>query len=204
MGWFMPALVFGAGMYIKNKGSAGKFRWLSMTELEAKKLPVIAAVHKSESGEALPAAPPGAKWKPITLLYAAGPFSAPSEVLIHVLDPVPGAPLPEDGIGGALFGLAGDEMDESFGDAGLDGLSDSQLESLAHSLEAEGDGSLGYFVRKKLFARRKRGRRRGHARANAPLVPPPPAAVKVSVPTSRVGPPAWAPAHGFRRKFRPL
>ena len=104
-GWLVPALVLGAGFYIRRKGAAGKYRWLPMTEAQAKRLPVISAVHKSGSGEALPAAPQGARWKPITLLYAAGPFSAPSEIVIHVLEPLPGAPLREGEIGGALFGL---------------------------------------------------------------------------------------------------
>ena len=91
-GWLMPALVFGAGLYIKSRASSGRYRWLAMTEREAKGLPVIAAVGKAESGDALPQAPEGSRWKPITLQYSASPFSAPSEVEIHVLEPVrPGA-----------------------------------------------------------------------------------------------------------------
>jgi hypothetical protein len=100
MGWLMPALVFGAGLYIKSKAAAGKFRWLVMTEKDAKKLPVIAAVHKAESGDALPQAPSGFRWKPITLMYAASPFSAPSEIEVHVLERwLNDAHMPEGGTG---------------------------------------------------------------------------------------------------------
>lgn len=100
MGWLMPALVFGAGLYIKGKAASGKYRWLTMTEKEAKGLPVVAAVAKAESGDALPPAPQGFRWRPITLMYAASPFSAPSEVEIYVLEQwLNEAPRPQGGTG---------------------------------------------------------------------------------------------------------
>lgn len=85
-GWVFPALLFGAGLYIKQKQKAGKFRWIAQPEGAVKAMPVILAVAKSESGEALPEPPQGFRWKEIVLMYAASPLSAPSEARIHVLE----------------------------------------------------------------------------------------------------------------------
>ena len=85
-GWLFPAVLFGAGLYIKQKQKAGKFRWIAQPEDQVKAMPVIFAVAKSESGEALPEPPQGFRWKEIVLTYAASPLSAPSEARIHVLE----------------------------------------------------------------------------------------------------------------------
>lgn len=85
-GWLFPAVLFGAGLWIKQKQKAGKFRWIAQGEDAVKAMPVILAVAKAESGEALPEPPQGFRWKEITLIYSVSPLSPPSEARIHVLE----------------------------------------------------------------------------------------------------------------------
>lgn len=84
--WFTPALMFGVSYYVRNKIKSAKVRWLNMPEAEAKKLPTIAAIAKSEGGEALPEPPEGYRWKPITLIYSASPFAPQSTFEVNVLE----------------------------------------------------------------------------------------------------------------------
>lgn len=85
--WFMPGVMLATGMYVRHKVKSAKVRWLNMSEEDAKKLPTIAAIAKSDGGDVLPEAPEGFRWKEIQLIYSASPFAPQSTFKVNVLAP---------------------------------------------------------------------------------------------------------------------
>ncbi len=83
--WIMPAVLGGLMMYGKAKASAA-FRWIMSTEDAVLGMPVALLLTKVNTGEALPAAPEGFRWKPVDINYAASPFAAPSTISVNVLE----------------------------------------------------------------------------------------------------------------------
>lgn len=99
--WVMPAVIGGLMMYGKSKASAA-FRWIMSTEDAVMSMPVALLLTKVSTGEALPAAPQGFRWKPVDVNYAASPFAAPQKLTINVLEQwLNGVPKPQ-GVSGFL------------------------------------------------------------------------------------------------------
>lgn len=88
--WWTPAIVGGLMLYAKSKASAA-FRWILSDEASVKSMPVALLLTKISSGEVLPAAPQGFRWKAVELNFASSPFSSPQTLVIDVLDPFMGA-----------------------------------------------------------------------------------------------------------------
>jgi len=90
--WLMPAVTGAAMLVTRYKAAAGKVRWLEMTEDDAKKLPPALLIYRLESGDALPPAPAHMAWKSISMLVAVSPFAAPTDMELHVWEPMFAAP----------------------------------------------------------------------------------------------------------------
>lgn len=86
--WVMPALTLGAALWTKYKRTAGKFRWVRMTEKKLRQLPPgLVLARELETGDSLPDAPEGYSWKAVTMLLSTTPLTPPQEVVIHALEP---------------------------------------------------------------------------------------------------------------------
>lgn len=104
-GWIMPVVIGGLMMYAKSKASAA-FRWILSDEASVKSMPVALLLTKVTTGEALPAAPQGFRWKQIEVSFASSPFAAPQTLVINVLEQwLNGASKPE-GVSGFLTSQA--------------------------------------------------------------------------------------------------
>lgn len=104
-GWIMPVVIGGLMMYAKSKASAA-FRWILSDEASVKSMPVALLLTKVTTGEALPAAPQGFRWKAIEVNFASSPFSTPQTLSINVLEQwLNGAAKPE-GVSGFLTSQA--------------------------------------------------------------------------------------------------
>lgn len=105
--WLMPAVIGGLMLYAKNKASAA-FRWIMSDEASILSMPVALLLTKVETGEALPAAPAGFRWKPIQVNFASNPFSTPQQLEVNVLEQwlngstIPGAAAQPPAVNGFL------------------------------------------------------------------------------------------------------
>src|SRR5574342_189158 len=83
--WIMPVVIGGLMMYGKNKASAA-FRWIMSDEESIISMPVAMLMTKLNTGERMPDAPGGYRWKPIAVTYAPSPFATPQKLSVHVLE----------------------------------------------------------------------------------------------------------------------
>lgn len=83
--FLMPALIGGLMLYGKSKASAA-FRWIMSDEMSVLSMPVALLLTKVETGESLPEAPQGFRWKQVSVSFASSPFATPQQLIINVLE----------------------------------------------------------------------------------------------------------------------
>lgn len=98
--WLMPGVIGGLMLYAKSKAAAA-FRWINSDEASVMSMPVALLLTKLSSGDALPTAPDGFRWKSIEVSFASSPFVAPQTLQVNVMEAVP-APGPAPAIPGAV------------------------------------------------------------------------------------------------------
>lgn len=104
--WLAPAMIGGA-MLVARQKAAARFRWYSGSEDALKRMPPAVFFLNVKTGDALPAAPGGHRWKEVRIVFAPSPFAPPEDIAVHVLEPFIGAPRPEGASSFATADLLG-------------------------------------------------------------------------------------------------
>ncbi len=84
--WTMPAITIGAMFLVKQRGKAGKVRWINLTKDDVSRAPIGLIMAQLQSGDALPNPPDGTTWKPMKIAVAPSPFAAVQEITINILE----------------------------------------------------------------------------------------------------------------------